>query len=237
MAICPICGDKIGILLKSKTSDGIICNYCATICPSVSTTSTNEIKEYWRENHKRFSSFIKTSELSSFMYPNETITIDDNHMLFYIGKEKKLKKEPIVYKYEEVDSYELEEVGGKTVTKKKGGITRAIIGGAIAGPAGAIVGAATAKSETKRVGGTTILKVKIELPYGLKTLSFFNTSSKIKEFFDKCMNVNKTKNQSNDEQKQFFSVADELIKLKALLDSGVITSEEFEAKKKQLLSQ
>lgn len=38
---------------------------------------------------------------------------------------------------------------GLTVTESKGGIGRAVIGAAVAGPVGAIVGAATAKTETR----------------------------------------------------------------------------------------
>jgi len=38
------------------------------------------------------------------------------------------------------------------------------------------------------------------------------------------------------EERGYFSLADEILKLKGLLDSGIITQEEFEAAKKQLFS-
>lgn len=43
------------------------------------------------------------------------------------------------------------------------------------------------------------------------------------------------KQQSNDSSKQGFSVADEIRKLKSLLDEGIITKEEFEKQKTKLL--
>lgn len=54
---------------------------------------------------------------------------------------------------------------------------------------------------------------------------------KIKEYIEKQI-IERSKPQSVVQQ---VSAADEIIKLKQLLDMGVITSEEFNAKKKQLL--
>lgn len=71
-----------------------------------------------------------------------------------------------VFKYDDIVSAELITRGGNetvTTTKKQGGITRAIVGGAIAGGAGAIVGAATAgeKSTTRTVGYERAAAIKI----------------------------------------------------------------------------
>lgn len=53
--------------------------------------------------------------------------------------------------------------------------------------------------------------------------------NEVKEFFeDKIMNVHKSSDSNN-------SAADEIRKFKGLLDDGIITQEEFDAKKKQLL--
>ena len=105
-------------------------------------------------NNQRFDSFTTTQVINSIL--SNEVTIDDTHRLFYIGKEKdwkKSKQNPVVYSFDEVVSYSIEMIGQKVETKKKGGITRALVGGAIAGPAGALIGAGTAKSETKTTGG------------------------------------------------------------------------------------
>lgn len=46
---------------------------------------------------------------------------------------------------------------------------------------------------------------------------------------------NKSNTNSAVEQQNNLSVADEILKFKQLLDSGIISQEEFDAKKKQLL--
>lgn len=50
----------------------------------------------------------------------------------------------------------------------------------------------------------------------------------LKEFIESKMNSIQTKNSN-------FSTADELLKLKQLLDSGVINEKEFEAEKRKIL--
>ena len=50
----------------------------------------------------------------------------------------------------------------------------------------------------------------------------------LKEFIENKMNSIQTKNSN-------FSTADELLKLKQLLDSGVINEKEFEAEKRKIL--
>lgn len=59
-------------------------------------------------------------------------------------------------------------MGQKTITKTKGEIGRAVVGGAIFGVVGAVVGASTAKTETKQVSGIPIIYVELNLN-GLKT--------------------------------------------------------------------
>ncbi len=56
----------------------------------------------------------------------------------------------MIYSFDEVAGYESDAPDDLTVTETKGGIGRAVIGAAVAGPVGAIVGAATAKTETRK---------------------------------------------------------------------------------------
>lgn len=232
MATCPICGEKLGILTKAKTSDGVVCTRCASISASYATQSTDAIKGYWDTNHARWSVFEATQTLKSF--GSDCITIDNPHRLFVLGDIKKAKVEPVVFSFDEVDSYEFETVGGKTVTKKKGGITRAIVGGAIAGPVGAVIGSGTAKEETKTTGGIKMLKVhfttyagKVERMSNIYPMGFT-------DFLDRCIDEAKDALTSQ-ATASAASAADEILKYKSLLDQGIITDDEFQTKKMQLL--
>ena len=79
----------------------------------------------------------------SLYNPNAGIMFSDDHqaMMFY---------DKLIY-YKDIQSYAIVEntiQQAHTTTKKTGGITRAIVGGAIAGGVGAVVGAATAGSKS-----------------------------------------------------------------------------------------
>lgn len=245
---CPICGAKIGALTKHKVKDGEVCVICSMISESWRTESVADLQRYWNKNNERFSNFSPSQKLKSLM--SEVVTIDDEHQLFIIGKYDKMKNiRPTVYSFNEVDGYSFQKVGEKTITKKKGGIGRALVGGALAGPAGAIVGASTSKQETTTKGGTNLLKIEMNISSGKKVISMTNPPLGFTNFLDKCIEIEEECNmfddiQKNLEQVQFddiqqiqptLSGADEIRKYKNLLDEGIITQEEFEAKKKQLL--
>jgi len=227
--ICPVCNQKIGLLMKSKVSDGEICSSCASICSAHATKTLNDIHTYWNTNKERENIFSPTQKLKSLM--SEVITIDSTNNLFIFGDIDKIKTKPIFYAFNEVDSYEFEIVGQKTVTKKKGGISRAIVGGVVAGPVGALVGSGTAKEETKTTGGTTILKVNFITHTGKNQRVCANAPTGFVNFLDDCITIEETVNNTT----QTSISTDEIIKFKALLDQGIITQEEFNKKKKELL--
>ena len=56
-------------------------------------------------------------------------------------------------------------------TKKKGGITRAVVGGALLGPVGAVVGATTAKSKGNSVGYTEDIESLKDIDQGILVLT------------------------------------------------------------------
>ena len=132
----------------------------------------------------------------------------------------------------EDESYEFETVGGKTVTKKKGGITRAVVGGVVAGPIGALVGSGTAKAETQTVGGIRMTKVNFNTYTGKLQRMSGKYPMGFTDFLDRCISEASADPTATG---QVSSVADEILKFKDLLDKGVITPEEFAAKKSQLL--
>lgn len=221
---CPVCGEKMAI--KTQIKDGEICSSCTWLSPNHKLESIETVKGYWNINQTRHSLFSKTSMLKGFM--SESISIDDKNKLFFQGKDN-TKIIPRYYSYEEVSEYRFEQVGGKVVTKSKGGIGRAIVGGALFGGAGAVVGASTSKKETKTVGASNILRISLHTYSGKQEMIFSNPPAGLIPFLDKCID------DGQDSPPITISAADEIIKFKNLLDQGIITQEEFNAKKKQLL--
>ena len=144
-----------------------------------------------------------------------------------------MKQTPIFYAFNEVDGYMFEVVGQKTVTKKKGGITRALIGGAIAGPAGALIGSITAKQDSKTIDGMSVLKINFLTYAGKNQRTCSSPPAGFTNFLDDCMTI--SREVAEQQHTTTNSSADEIVKFKALLDQGIITQEEFDMKKKQLL--
>ncbi len=230
MAKCPICGEKLGFGSKVKVRDGEICTMCSRISSSCATSGIEELRELWENNHSRYAAFQRTNELKSLA--SMPVTIDDTHEWFYFGKEGKTKVEPVINAFSEVEGYEFEMVGGKTVTKSKGGVGRALVGGALLGPVGAVVGAGTSKKETKTVGGVHILKIELRTAGGRAIVNISNPPAGLTAFLDQCIDA---KDEAESTMVSGASEADELLKWKSLLDQGVISEDEFKAKKKQLL--
>lgn len=167
---CGICGEKFRGKSFTQLADGEICPMCARICSESVFISINDVRQAWGENDIRIQQFKETSVISSMLC--SYIFIDFEHQWAYLSETKKPKFKPIIFHFSEIGQYAIKQLGAKTVTKTKtkGGIGRAIVGGALAGPVGAIAGAATAKteSETKTVGGNPFLILELNIN-GLKT--------------------------------------------------------------------
>lgn len=178
-------------------------------------------------------SFKATKSIGSLMF------IDEINKCFKIGND--------IFDYANLLSYELLE-DGQTITK--GGLGRAVAGGLLFGGVGAIVGGVTGGKKTK--GVCTSMKIRITLKNAHTDtvyITLINTETKTNGFIYKTMqssaqlcisaldiiaDQNSTEEMSNLES-ETVSSADEILKFKNLLDAGIITQEEFEAKKKQLL--
>lgn len=124
-----------------------------------------------------------------------------------------------------------------TETKKKHGITRSVVGGVIAGPVGALIGAGTSKGNTTQNTYITGIDFTIRFRDGNTCVLGFDgteggisASNSFEILLEEIKNIQKQGN-----QKQNSSSVDDLTKLKELVDAGVLTEEEFTAKKKQIL--
>ena len=157
-----------------------------------------------------------------------------------------------VHSFDDVISYELLE-DGEAITK--GGLGSAMAGGLAFGLAGATVGAMTGKRKTS--GRCTSMKIKISLNdlstpveyIELLNMKVSRNSAAYKKAFDAAqeilaiMQIMTTDHSAPSGDSRSFSnesassksVADEIREFKALMDDGIISEEEFEAKKRQLL--
>lgn len=137
----------------------------------------------------------------------------------------------------------------KKITEKKSKsiIGRALVGGLILGPVGAIVGGMTGigdKEKSKSLSGIdNILSISYtenDKEYILLFECSDKKAKKVYEYFNKNYpdkyweEVEET---VENVTVKHVNVADELLKLKTLLDAGLLTMEEFEAQKSKLLNQ
>ena len=131
--------------------------------------------------------------------------------------------------------------------KSKSIIGRALVGGLILGPVGAIVGGMTGigdKEKSKSLSGIdNILSISYtenDIEYILLFECSDKKAKKVYEYFNKNYpdkyweEVEET---VENVTVKHVNVADELLKLKTLLDAGLLTMEEFEAQKSKLLNQ
>lgn len=163
--VCDCCGLKLHGK-PIQISDGGICGLCNTICTRSPMTTVDNVKAAWGENKARVQIFNPNITVNDF--GSGSIFIDTANRMACISNSKKFDQHSIVFKFSELEEYRIEKVGEKTITKTKGGITRAVVGNATFGLAGAIVGASTAKQETVKKGGVSVLYLDLN-QNGLKT--------------------------------------------------------------------
>lgn len=153
-----------------------------------------------------------------------------------------------VFQYDQIISFDLIENGNSIIS---GGTGRAVAGGILFGEVGAVVGGVTATRKTTEI--CTLLKVKItfrncqrqsiditfiENNNGFPKSSYeYGTKYELAEGIMTALQVavDKVKQPEVPPKAPAISAADEILKFKSLMDAGIITEEEFQAKKKQLL--
>jgi len=239
----------------------------------------------------------KVAEAEAFIAFEESrvidaLHIDDKNQKWYLVSLKRdlplgtkiYKVNSKIYDFDEIESCEIVEDGTTLETVKKGTgsmLGRAVVGGALFGGAGAIVGAATgtSKGASKFIvdnmdiriqlrGGVgsvshSFIESKIIYPCPISSIGYMDVINNLKGYHiasakqtssweDAYKNViDSAKNMVSAIESIINAVADgktsamsklpvesnteEIRKYKALLDDGIITQDEFEAKKKQLL--
>lgn len=232
--ICPVCGGKLGLLNREKSADGLICAGCSNFFYSklgfrAAKQPTDALAAYWVTMEQRRAAFKETDSI----YDGDSlfVSIDKSNRLFFFGHRSGDKGPRVIYSFDEVAGYE-SDADDVMVTQSVGGIGRAVVGAAVAGPVGAIVGASTAKSETRKGRSKENVSIRFELPLGEQVLPVQKYPGGITEFLRECTSG---KEKAAQPTTAAGSVADELLKFKQLLDLGAITEDEYAAKKSQLL--
>lgn len=154
---CDICGMEIS--KKHKASDGMICNNCflsagytrgmVIFGTSINTLKLQIANMQTRKNKMEASkvaidNFVETRILGGVIH------IDDNNRTWY-AEETAALLIPRIYSMDGITSvWSVSDYSENVISnsEKSGGIGRAIVGGAIAGPVGAVVGAVTRKEKT-----------------------------------------------------------------------------------------
>jgi len=251
---CGICGREIGKKEKRTATDDekYVCNSCfekATLTQSILTRGTLEdIEKLIEANEFRENQIEKLHEFKPTLNVH-ALHVNEDSRQWYIGEDPSMylyvfADEPVpqIYKLDDIidiqvllnGSYSSETLTNESNTSSK--LKRALIGGALGGSTGAIIGAMTAPTSSASVITTT---------HEYDLVIFFESSV----FVSKCGNelipremesalrkLLKVKSPSQCELIDSTpSSADEIRKYKELLDDGIITQEDFDAKKKQLL--
>lgn len=231
---CPVCGGKLGLLNREKSADGLICAGCSNFFYSklgfrAAKQPTDVLAAYWVTMEQRRAAFKETDSI----YDGDSlfVSIDKSNRLFFFGHRSGDKGPRVIYSFDEVAGYE-SDADDVMVTQSVGGIGRAVVGAAVAGPVGAIVGAATAKTETRKGRSKESVSIHFALPLGESNLPTTVYPGGMTAFLKSCKG---SPEQPLGTAPAATSSADELLKFKHLLDMGAITEAEYNAKKSQLL--
>lgn len=246
--ICPKCSHlldskNVGLFERRRLSTD---DLKAKIMPQINSEkiaidlAQNRIQQFLQKNPTKIDNFFWFSEKDDlFAIPKQQ----------FVGGLFNGKNEVVdvsVYKISNIIGYKIIEDG---VTISKGGLGRAFVGGVLFGEAGAVVGAITGeKKESKKV---TELRIDIEMndtTTPLVTLSMFtkglvmSTDNNMMYTYyleslrkiASTINVFIKRNESKDDG-VVLDKFEQVKKYKDLLDNGIITQEEYDKKRKELL--
>jgi ribosomal protein L37AE/L43A len=244
---CAVCQKEIGLNRFRIADKQWICPKCykmagLKLTDSTSKMNVDDIKARMKakeENQKQLDAFNPTKKIGSFM------EFDDNQKKWVVlsgilGKRNK----STVYNYSDIVDFELLEDGESIA---KGGLGRALVGGALFGGTGAIVGGITGKRKQKGICNSLKIKITVkDINNPVIYVNFITSSTKKDGMIYKSMIKDAQEclstlqvicdQQKQQDNKSSGTNADEIRKYKELLDDGIITKEEFEAKKKELLN-
>lgn len=255
---CELCGKKLGgLAFKYELKEGYLCNDCGLKAGYIPLTTISKYKtvEDVKKDIDEYDDYLlyKANLLENFVPArsiNNLLLVDEANKLFGIPQGK--KKDPKVFEYKNlIDCDYLED--GNSMTG--GGLGAAVAGGLLLGGVGALVGGITGNKKTK----VNINKMQVVLTLdnmrepsitidilpgatkkgGFIYNSYFQTVQNLLSAFAIILEDNAKSSDlisdSKGEPVRNDDPTEQLRKYKSLLDDGIITQEEFDSKKKQIL--
>lgn len=168
----------------------------------------------------------------------KTIVVDNKRNLLYIISEKDGKDIKIPFK--NIISSELKE-NGETIIKTSvsSQVGKAVIGGALLGGVGAIIGGTSGKKkENKDITSTYLIITTINSSNPFYQINFLgNDQFKKSRYWHSIMEgiIHKNKLELSQPKNEKVSFSDELLNLNTLLKEGALTQEEFLKCKQKIL--
>ncbi|KZK38782.1 hypothetical protein P7266_0369 [Lactococcus cremoris] len=193
---------------------------------------------YFAENDMLIKSLSKTGKAGSSDYSDEQQIIVLKPSGF--GKAHAVKYHTLqsVRINEQILDITKTETKSKGKEKRKGVLGRAVVGTVIMPGVGTVVGAATAKKKKTGKENTTSTTTQEVLRTLIITRDAPFANTIVMPFSDSLLNKINSIIDANKEPvaDSTGNELDNLIKLKSLLDAGVLTQEEFDKKKEQFLN-
>ncbi len=255
--LCDICGKSMGLTNpKVALLDGCICSKCFQFCgfePTIGNVS--QAKTMRLDDLKSYadSSSVNAEKISNFsptQVVNDLIKIDENSKTLIIADKMHMRYKPSCYtlfNFDQIIDFELLEDGESIAS---GGLGRAAAGALVFGGAGAVVGGITGKKKTQGICTSMdiVITVKdfprptfyiklIETQVKKNSLTYKTVSKMAQDILSSLqLIIDSSTSSPVDSSPAQISSADEIRKFKELLDDGIITKEEFDAKKRELLN-
>ena len=239
--LCCICNQNEG---EKKITNGMICNACLAKCGhfvlplGLKNKSAEHIIQAIQVNERNnslLSMYHSTRKINKFL------DMDENNKIWGVP----CFSPHIFFTYDDIISFELLE-NGNSLTK--GGLGGAVVGGALFGGVGAIVGSNVGKKRTKQEITEYRIKIVTRNPVYPEIYINFLTTGKVmsdsilyKSYSASAQQIISmltpmTNEHDSQTVNNSYRPADEISKYKKLLDDGIITQQEFEQKKQQLLN-
>lgn len=254
---CPLCGKNFNRIINAKfqLNDGnIVCQGCMNVLGLIYKPDEDKYRNIPFQDLKSMYANLnkavenRKTELSVFNpaikigSPITYIWFDEKNEIIEIKLSLTMPEQRFLYS--EIANFSGNEDGETLV---KSGLGSAVVGGVLAGPAGLVAGAVIGKGK-KGKDVVNSLSIMIEFTSGRKcTLVLLSKQTKVdstsysiaKSNFNQITamldKILQTKNTDRPNEKTM-SVADEIRSFKGLLDDGIITVDEFNAKKNEILN-
>jgi hypothetical protein len=245
---CGICGNS---KTHTEVFSGRLCDNCKSYYVKYFPNFTLKFKNLKIDE---LSKFKKQNDLNLVMHEKfkSTKKIGNSIEFDQYAEEFRVIYKPgvysSIYKYKDVIEFELLEDGITTVS---GGLDGAVVGGVLFGGAGAIVGSnvanKTARKQIENIKIKLILNdfncptIYIEMwnnkPLNTSSLKYKNIKEEAQEIISSftVLKANKETNLKIEQTTQTQQIYSSIRELKSLLEDGIITEEDFNKKKKEIL--